>query len=306
MIPDRIAIVQGLHMKNWDSPWSDKLLAYFQDWLQVQTPTVLGGLVEEAAKCNHEALEYLLKRFGDQLPITHWVVEAAAASQFPYSLSLLQTHRASSMVVTKRVVGRIQSQKAMEWFLQHHGDTIPITGSLLWRLWLVTCGTDQSTQRLEDRPKSSCADFFKQVLARCYIDHPVREDVLVELAQHFEEAEVRLFLSRVDDDLQLSGKIVKAAFGTKWEEVVWAFLDRVPRNATLDEDIMIAIAERCDEDFMIRPFDYWDGHLAMTAKFIEAITRNKHAKGIDAASVQPRKDRKPSRGARFRVDVSYP
>lgn len=272
IIPDRIVMAAS----RWMSIRHPRVL----DRLQVShdvCDSLLSRLVEEAAASNRKVFEFLFEYFGDRLPITSWVVESAAAAKRPTSLMDIQRYRPRALVLTDRVIGRAGTPAVLKWLLNFGGGRIQLACRLLWRL----CWFGRNDRGFTMRP------LLQRIVTECRLDNrTATEEILVILAQGFEDEEVRLVLDRVVGSLCITGKIVRNILRnmedhiSTWRKVqrLWLFFERIPPGVSLGEDVMVALAEDCDSDLMAHVFDYyyWDGRLVITDRVIEAATRNKH------------------------------
>lgn len=237
------------------------------------SPAKLQHLLEAAARHgNAETFEYLLNELGDDNQLTHIVVEAAASATLPQVLSIIKHKRPQDLAITDNLIMAIGHSEVLVWLVDSFGSALPINSRLL-----------RSIKSVDLKKKRTRAGLLRHALDKCRLEVPIPEDTLVELALLFDENGVDLFLDRVGGCSRLTKRIVKASAASELRlyQVLWSFLSRLKDDTVLDEDAVIEVAKRYDEDVMAYLFHRWGETLTITENIIQAVSSNvKHAKGI--------------------------
>lgn len=232
-------------------------------------------LAETVARSGAKGLEDIFIRFGNHVHITNRLVLTAARQSSADTLALIEGRRPQEMVITDAIIENVCSGKVLTWILDFYGHKMSINGILLRRI--AACVSKDNGPR----------QLLQRALAKCHLDLPLPEDVLVELAKRFKERYVEFFLDKTGNNFRLTPRVVRASrFSSQLDptqrpnQVLWTFVNRLKEKNRLEEDVVAEIFHRYDEDF-IRYICHRRGRtIEITEKIVNAVARNEHHQEI--------------------------
>lgn len=230
---------------------------------------------EILARRGAKPLEDIFIRFGTDCQVTNHLVLTAARQSSADTLALIEGRRPQEMVMTDAIIENVGTGEVLAWILDVYGHTMPINGILLRRI-AACVSKDNGPRKL-----------LQRALAKCHLDLPLPEDVLVELAKRFKKRYVEFFLDKTGNNFHLTPRVVRASrFSSQLDptqmpnQVLWTFVNRLRMKSRLEENAIAEIFHLYDEDF-IRYICHRRGRtIKITEKIVNAVARNKHHQEI--------------------------